>query len=362
MSARILVALVALALAGCAAAPENPESVELAVSDRIAVETIGHGHWSEFGGCSAWCFYTNWFWVDIDVRNDAYDKEVGILWTSDGWATVHTALATFEYTLNTSHERWGVDVQLPSSAHAPSIPTVEFAVFATMNDTTYWDPGNNHTVQNLEHWIGATYSTPTINHDQDLELHTETWPPGDFATVDVHYTTDGGASWNTAPLSMLTSSQNDWWYANLGSFAPGTTVEYYLESYTVDGDRLYEDNVGANHFVDVRPGGPVWWAGNTLQWPANGALDAGEDLYIDIESWPAGNALYANVHFYAGSIWLTEPMTRDDALWGNNDHWWANLGPFATGMTVQYAVEVIDGDGRSYWDNNGGGDFYAWVQ
>ena len=215
---------------------------------------------------------------------------------------------------------------------------------------------------NLEHWIGATCSTPVINHDQDLELHSETWPVGDFATVDVHYTTDGGATWTTEPLAKLTSGQNDWWYVNLGGFAPGAEVEFYLESYTTAGDRLYDDNAGARFFVDVRSGGPVWWAGDTEQWPANGALAAGDDLFVNIESWPAGNALYADVHFDAGSGWLTETMTRDDALWGNNDRWWANLGPFATGMQVQYVVEVIDGSGSSYWDNNGGADYFAWVQ
>ena len=44
-------------------------------------------------GCSGICVTRESFWVDLSVRNDAYDKEVAIVWTSNGWLARQTAYA-----------------------------------------------------------------------------------------------------------------------------------------------------------------------------------------------------------------------------------------------------------------------------
>ena len=84
-------------------------------------------------------------WVDLAVRNDAFDKQVGIVWTGDGWQTSHTAFAGYEGALPDGRERWGLDVRdaVAQIAGRPRAE-VEYAAFATMNGVTSWSPYRNH--------------------------------------------------------------------------------------------------------------------------------------------------------------------------------------------------------------------------
>jgi hypothetical protein len=87
------------------------------------------------------------FWVDLSVRNDAYAKEVGIVWTNDGWRTSQTTRAAYEATLGDGRERWGVDVVdavIQSGWSAPA--EIEYAAFARMNGVTSWSPFRNHLI------------------------------------------------------------------------------------------------------------------------------------------------------------------------------------------------------------------------
>jgi hypothetical protein len=42
---------------------------------------------------------------------------------------------------------------------------------------------------------------------------------------------------------------------------------------------------------------------------------------------------------------------------GEHDVWHASLGILPAGTRVRYAVEAIDAQGRSVWDNHGGRDY-----
>ena len=87
------------------------------------------------------------FWVDLAVRNDAYTKDVGIVWTNDGWRTSQTTRAAFEARLSDGRERWGLDVVdavIQSGWTAPA--EIEYAAFATMNGVTSWSPFRNHLI------------------------------------------------------------------------------------------------------------------------------------------------------------------------------------------------------------------------
>ncbi len=93
--------------------------------------------------------------VTVDVRNLAPNKEVGVLYTTDGWQT--ESYFTLDYRQYWSNgplffiqspnqfgiERWTGNVRLSNSAN-----TVEYVVIYKVNGQEYWDNnyGKNHTV------------------------------------------------------------------------------------------------------------------------------------------------------------------------------------------------------------------------
>lgn len=85
--------------------------------------------------------------VDVLVRNLAFSKQVGIVFSADNWATVHTALGSFKETfppLNAPNqpnaESWHVSVPVGGAKG-------QYAIFCDVNGSTFWD--NN---------FGANYS------------------------------------------------------------------------------------------------------------------------------------------------------------------------------------------------------------
>ncbi len=49
-------------------------------------------------------------WLDIWVHNLGFHKEVGMVWTDNGWQTANWSKATYELTWADGAERWGVDL------------------------------------------------------------------------------------------------------------------------------------------------------------------------------------------------------------------------------------------------------------
>jgi hypothetical protein len=76
-----LIPLLAL-LCACAPAPDGARRAQRALYDG-PVTLIDSGHWETVMACSGQCVVRYSFWVDLAVRNDAFDKHVGILIWSD---------------------------------------------------------------------------------------------------------------------------------------------------------------------------------------------------------------------------------------------------------------------------------------
>lgn len=190
----------AFCMVGCAGAECELES-ELAALVRSeeqasAVYVRSSGTWSRYRYHG---ITSESFWVDLAVRNDAFEKDVGIVWTSDGWATSHWTRAVYEGTLPDGRERWGVDVEDFGARGWGSEPEVEYAAFATMGGTTHWSPFRNHFVytsvspdqpirllESHVRWDGTTVF---------LEGETRSLRTSDERRVFVRYTLDGWASW-----------------------------------------------------------------------------------------------------------------------------------------------------------------------
>jgi hypothetical protein len=136
--------------------PLGGKADEGAVLDGAIVATAG-GQWSRAVHCPSpdpsTCRIERNFWIDLAVRNDAYDKRVGIVWTDvvrDAEGTPwRTAYARYEHALGAPYEQWGIDVTAGVyGAIEPSLH-IRFAAFVEMNGQTYWDNngGADHTIE-----------------------------------------------------------------------------------------------------------------------------------------------------------------------------------------------------------------------
>ena len=133
-------------------------------------------------------------WIDIDVENIAYEKDVGMYWTDDDWATVNYADAWYEDPGDGTIERWGIDIipiaayPIPSSSGSspnedcltsedpfaclepptssnPWSLTIQYALFYTVDGVTYWDNNGWQRPHHRDHralagsqaaWVPAT--------------------------------------------------------------------------------------------------------------------------------------------------------------------------------------------------------------
>jgi hypothetical protein len=76
------------------------------------VQRLADGTWTDplVVTGNGWGHQLHHVWVDIQVQNLGYHKDVGIRWTDDGWATWQDATAWYEADLGWGFERWGVDL------------------------------------------------------------------------------------------------------------------------------------------------------------------------------------------------------------------------------------------------------------
>ena len=117
----------------------------LAVTGAIGVEA--GAQWFRKVGCPspdpATCQSEGHFWIDLAIRNDAYDKRVGVVWIDtvrdDADGAWHSATASYERSLDGGYERWGVDVTTGVFGGIEPKPRIRFAAFVEMGGVTSWD-------------------------------------------------------------------------------------------------------------------------------------------------------------------------------------------------------------------------------
>lgn len=136
--------------------------LSLFVADASAgnVGSLGGGSWlgaaTQYGAAVDQDYNV---WTDLSVYNLGWQKDVGIRWTDDGWATWHDAAAWYEGSLGGGWERWGVDLapigtlgidgqqhkwsNMYGSWRDVSGPvTIEYALYYRVNGAEYWDNNN----------------------------------------------------------------------------------------------------------------------------------------------------------------------------------------------------------------------------
>ena len=215
-------------------------------------------------------------------------------------------------------------------------------------------------------WVGNTTTWPEpgeIDPEDALWINTESRPAGDSISARVIWSTNGGTAWNSTPMtSNGTNGNNALWHVNLGPFPAGTTNEFAVEVAFTGGGTLWDSAGGANYKAVVNSPRELSWIGNTVHWPADTNLDAGEDFWINTETEPLGAATNVRVVYTAdgGATWQEANLSTNGAS-GNRTLWHVNLGGFGEGVVVRYALEARDVYGNSLWDNSWGEDFYVRV-
>lgn len=288
--------LLAIALAtGCdstapatdAASPATAPAVTrtAALSD-APVSVIATGHWNHTLGCSGFCVEEVNFWVDLRVRNDAYDKQVGVLWTDDGWATVKTATAVYEEPLGDGWEQWGVDVTVGQMASYQAPREIEVAAFATMAGNAYWDPGNNYYIYNK---VDAETPVRRLSSEVHMEPGKGVVMTGRVRVFDlaynkevaVRYSTDGWATWDEVEATWV--SGDDWGFrAEHVADEPLPDGVEYAVRYSVDGQEYWDNSGGANFRHTLAPGFDTGYSFLDLAKPVSGVLTLGGTFKTDL--------------------------------------------------------------------------------
>ncbi|UJR85140.1 carbohydrate-binding protein [Sandaracinus amylolyticus] len=255
-AARWVSCCLALALSACAGTDRGADLEVAAIAEdeqrASAVYVLETGHWSQYvyHGITR-----ESFWVDLAVRNDAYAKEVGILWTTDRWITSQRAIAVYEGTLPDGRERWGVDVRDFATRGWGREPEVEFAAFVAMNGQTHWSPFRNHYV-----YRGVTSSSPVrllssrIAWDgsvASLEGTVRSLRTARPRRIFVRYTLDGWATWSEAEA---TPSEGEHAFAIPLAIDPARTEEViFAIRLELDGESAWDNNAGADHRHPLAP-------------------------------------------------------------------------------------------------------------
>ena len=111
-------------------------------------------------------------------------------------------------------------------------------------------------------------------------------------------------------------------------------------------------------FTKTEAGLPIAWTGNVVNDPAAGSLDAGEALTVGFQTAPIGAAASAGIVYTSngGSSWSSGALAKGTPT-SSNDVWTVDLGSFAAGTTIQYALVAYDDTGSNVWNNNSGANY-----
>ncbi len=214
-------------------------------------------------------------------------------------------------------------------------------------------------------WVGNTHNWPPagqIESNEVVWINTESWKQGSGERAAVVYSANGGA-WKSVNLSYAGKhGNNDAWHAPIGMFKGGTQVRYAVAVIDSAGKYTWDSMNGQNYSFTVSYPIPVYWVGNTYNWPAAGQATASDTIWVNCESFQKGGGTSGMVVYTTnGQVWQSKPLNKAGTN-GNNDWWNANLGKFAAGTTIRYAVMIDDAYGTARWDNNGGKDYVLTIK
>jgi hypothetical protein len=176
------------------------------------------------------------------------------------------------------------------------------------------------------------------------------------SNIIVSVRNDGAAN---ATDYIMSKSGTTYSYVHALSNATNSITFWFRDQKTPS--PVYDNNGGSNWTAVTKDcwktGINLAFVGNISTWPVVGEIDPGEDLWIDIQTWPKRAAFQGLVVYSAdgGATWFAEDAAPNGDV-GNNDAWHANLGSFPRSVTVQYAV-MMEGENGQIWNNNNSSNF-----
>lgn len=253
------------------------------------IQVLDFDPYSIIRSCSAGCVYSEYFWVDVAVRNDAFDKQVAIRWTDDDWATYTDTPLQYEGSLQGGFERWGTDVELglfsTGAVFNPPPEEVEFAAYVTMNGQTWWDPDNDYYVYGkVTEEEPVTLLESDVGYDQAtgafLQGRVRVFDLAPEKRVFFRYTTDDWATWEEAEAAY--AEGDDWSFRidGLGLDSLPEAVEFAIR-YEVDGETYWDSNDGRNYRRTLEPN--LDFTADYEDEPLSGLLDFGIRASGDLE-------------------------------------------------------------------------------
>lgn len=193
------------------------------------------------------------FRVELSVRNDDHRKQVGILWTSDGWRTTHDDHAIYVGVLPDGREHWRVQIE-GFSTFAPWLPPfdVEYAAYAVMNGARSWSPYRNHYV-----YHPVTVAAPVVLLESSVHAAAGLVTlQGTIRALNVPvsrrvsavYSLDRGATWTVVPA---TSAGPDFAFSTPLPVDPASTEQVQLRARLETEGETHDDDNGGRAYVHV---------------------------------------------------------------------------------------------------------------
>ncbi len=299
---------------------------------------------------------------DVWINSSSWPQGAGTAafcaWSTNGMAWTTNAMPYGG--LDVTNDWWHVNL-----GKFPGGTTVRYSVGVTdrVTGTNCWDDAYQTTIAAgpMLTWIGNVSNFPATGQmwpTDDLWVNIQGYPQGAATAGQVVFSTDNATWFATNMTFDLPVGLNDSWHANLGKFAAGKTIRYAVNMLDSRGTSLWANNGGANYAASVNTPPALGWIGNVSNFPADGQITTGTDVWINIDSYPRHSAVSARVVFSSngGATWYSTDMSLAGVN-GNNDWWHANLGKFASRTTIRYAIEVRDAAGASRWANNSGANY-----
>lgn len=233
--------------------PEQTATALGAERDASALYVLASGHFNRSIYRGA---YAESFWVDLSVRNDAQQKEVGVAWTLDGWATQNTASASFEGALAGGRERWGVDLKDFTTRWGERTFEVQYAAYVRMNGHTSWSLYRNHYI-----YQDVSPAAPLRLLDSRVELDANGAPflvgtaralnVGPDRRVFVRFSTD---AWRSQNEVEATWDGTDFGFTAELPYDPETTEEVrFAVRLEAEGETIWINDGGSDYVHRLAP-------------------------------------------------------------------------------------------------------------
>ncbi|HOW97713.1 MAG TPA: alpha-amylase family glycosyl hydrolase [Kiritimatiellia bacterium] len=246
-----------------------------------------------------------------------------------------------------------------SADNGQTWPTMPLSLNATSPSNDFWHAnlGRCSSGASIQYAVSLWDDSGTNQHWANAG-GTNYWAfvGGTGSTRSVHWAGNTISRSLRAPCLAAVSLSGDGLKVESSSAIVGTEYRMYRSTNLVSWDLVTNVVAGGSTFSVTNPpsdGPSAFYRAVGQNVPYEVTVFEGDDLIVRAESWPQGRAAGANIVYSSnGQNWYGMSMTWIGTSL-NNDLWEANLGFFPKGISVQFAIEIVDDQGFTLWDNNG---------